>query len=524
MKQLVFITIALLLASCAQFATITGGEKDTTPPLLDTEKTFPANRTINFKSDKITLTFDEYFTISNPNQTVFVSPTLPNKLDYKTKGKSLIIDLNNTLKPNTTYTINFGDAIKDFNANNVLKNFTYVFSTGTYIDSLSLNGEVNDAFTGNPEADVLVMIYDSVYDSIVTNSSPTYFTKTDKKGTFKLENLKEGEYKIVALKDENRNYKFDLPNEKIAFKDQLIKVDSLSSKNKVSLQLFQEDYLKQSIKSKKIVYPGKLIIELNRPAKNISLSSLDSSTVILKKELSTNKDSLIIWTKSNNEQFKIETTIDSIIDTLTIYPYKKTTDTLLTINQEIQTVEKNAPYVFSFNRPIASIQKDKFLVKKDTLKLKIDSLYLDSNQQLNINLNKKNQSSYSLFILPNGLKDIYNKPNTDTIKVELKTFEKDFFGSLGVNLDSTKTNQNYIIYVKKNNTTIASLTYSGKTAVFNKLTPGTYTIGVLIDENKNGKWDTGNYYQNQKPETYISFKEQLTIRSNWEIKENFSVK
>lgn len=202
-----------LLYSCANIVQPSGGPKDTTPPKV--EEAIPADQSVNFNSSKIVFTFDEYFQLQDINNQFFISPPLKTPPDFTVKNKTLTVTFEDSLRPNTTYNINFGEAIKDINEGNVLSNFTYAFSTGTYIDSLSLLGNVKNAATLQAEKGVLVMLYDEVVDSLPMKKLPIYYTKCDAAGNFKLNNLKGGDYTIIALNDKNSNLLFDLPEEEL---------------------------------------------------------------------------------------------------------------------------------------------------------------------------------------------------------------------------------------------------------------------------------------------------------------------
>jgi len=209
---------------------MSGGYKDELPPTLLSSK--PENYAVNFNSQKIELVFDEYIALKNVNQELIISPPLPKKPDVRIKNKSILIDLKNELRENTTYTLNFGKAIADNNEGNALTNFEFVFSTGSYLDSLSVKGTLTSAFNLQPSKDPFVIgLYDQTEDSIPLKSIPVYVGKTDEKGLFQINNIKADTFRIFALKDLNNNLIFDLPNEEIAFIDTflLITPEFLSS-------------------------------------------------------------------------------------------------------------------------------------------------------------------------------------------------------------------------------------------------------------------------------------------------------
>ena len=215
--------MAFLAQRCANAVAPTGGPKDETPPKV--VGTVPENRSTNFIGKKIELTFDEYISLENANQNVMISPPLSEKPDIKLKNKTVIIKFKETLAANTTYTINFGAAIKDLHEGNQLKDYVYSFSTGDHIDTLCIAGTVLYAEDKKPVEGAYVSLYaadrDNL-DSLPMTTVPNYLTKTDKEGKFSLNGLADKKYLVFALKDANANLYFDLPNEEVAFLDTLV--------------------------------------------------------------------------------------------------------------------------------------------------------------------------------------------------------------------------------------------------------------------------------------------------------------
>ncbi len=214
---IIYITLVILIQSCARQGSPTGGPKDTAPPVALQSK--PVNYSTNFKQKQISILFDEYITLKNVTQELLISPPLPEKPKLKQRGKYLIIDLNNQLKDSTTYNINFYDAIVDLNEGNPLTNFQFEFSTGPVFDSMYISGTLRDAFNFKTEKGLKVMLYSNFNDTIPRKTLPDYVAKTDKDGNFMISNFKNKPYYLFALNDMNNNLLFDLPNESIAFID-----------------------------------------------------------------------------------------------------------------------------------------------------------------------------------------------------------------------------------------------------------------------------------------------------------------
>ena len=199
MKRGYWVLGVLTLFGCAQQVAPTGGPKDETPPKILSE--VPENLNTNFNSKEIIVSFDEFIQLKNPAEQVLISPPLQKPVSYTLKKKSLVIKFNQELVPNTTYTLNFGEAIRDNNEGNILANYTYVFSTGAYLDSMEIKGKLTDAITQEPVKDALLMLYKNNIDSLPTDTMPDYFARTGEDGQYHIKNIgnQEESYKNYAL-------------------------------------------------------------------------------------------------------------------------------------------------------------------------------------------------------------------------------------------------------------------------------------------------------------------------------------
>lgn len=197
---LIYISIISIgLGGCAQVGMPTGGPRDSTAPKLLTAN--PALFQTNFQANKIVFTFNEYIVVDNIQKNLLVSPYPKKNPQVEYKLKTVTVKLKDTLLENTTYAINFGDAIRDNNEGNIFRDFTYVFSTGSRIDSLQVSGEVKLAETGKIDTTIIAMLYKDTDDTTVQHRKPDYVTRVNAKGNFRFRNLAAGTYKLYALKD-----------------------------------------------------------------------------------------------------------------------------------------------------------------------------------------------------------------------------------------------------------------------------------------------------------------------------------
>ncbi len=213
--------LPLLFPRCANIIPPTGGPRDTIPPELVSSE--PPNYSTRFTGTAIRIEFDEFIQLRNINQQFIITPPQLERPEFRVRGRNLLIDLDTELIPNTTYTLNFGEAIVDLNEGNVLTNFEFVFSTGDIIDSLYYSGIVLNAFNNEPEEGVVVMLYDNLHDSVPYRQMPLYARRTGKDGRFRLNNLRTDTFKVFALRDAGNNYLYDQPGEEaIAFLEDLL--------------------------------------------------------------------------------------------------------------------------------------------------------------------------------------------------------------------------------------------------------------------------------------------------------------
>ena len=226
-----FVVASLLGGGCAQIGTPTGGVKDSLPPVLI--KASPAKGSRNVITNKITLDFNEYIDVTDLQQNLVISPLQNRNPSIVANPRSISLKFRDTLLPNTTYIINFGNAIRDINENNVLKDFTYVFSTGNTIDSLTLNGKVTLAETGEIDSTMIVMLYRNAVDSTVQKKKPNYIAKVNRDGNFNFTNLPADNFKIYALKDGDGGKTYNALTETFAFAD-----EEVSTKNNDAITLF----------------------------------------------------------------------------------------------------------------------------------------------------------------------------------------------------------------------------------------------------------------------------------------------
>ena len=218
-----FITINVISGpGCANMFPPEGGRRDSLPPQL--LKATPPDSSKQFRTNEVTFTFDEFVQLQDQYQNVIISPIPKNRPNIDSKLRTVTVKFRDSLEANTTYTINFGNAIKDVNEGNILKGFTYIFSTGSSFDSLTLSGKVILAENGKIDTSLIVMLHKNPSDSAVVNEKPRYVTRVDPTGKFQFRNLPVGTFYLYALKDEGAIYQYS-PKKLFAFADKPINTE-----------------------------------------------------------------------------------------------------------------------------------------------------------------------------------------------------------------------------------------------------------------------------------------------------------
>ena len=518
------------LVQCARRGAPSGGDKDITPPKL--VKAEPKNMSINFDSKKIRLYFDEYVKLKDIEKQLIVSPPLKYTPLISPQGSAnryVEVIIKDTLKANTTYTLNFGQSIIDNNEGNPLSYFTYVFSTGDYIDSLTVSGVVKDAFNKNADTFISIMLYeiDSVYtDSTIYRQPPNYITNTlDSTPIFHLKNLKEGKYAMFGVKDEAKNNIFDQKVDKIAFIKDTI---SLPTDSVYLLTMFKElpDY---SISVPNFAAKNKIIFGYQGNAKDISIRALSNipDTVKTKITKEREKDTLNFWFTpfaADSLVFTVANEKESLIDTFTVKTKKVGLDTLVVQPSQRGNLEFGTPFFIGANTPISRIDSSKIsLSRKDSTQVKFMTALDTVGNKIDFDFEVEPNENYDLELLPGAVVDFFETEN-DTISIKLSTKSYADFGNLRLTLDGAVNYPLIVQLTDEKGATVKELfANEEKVFEFTNIKPAKYLIRVIFDSNGNQKWDTGNYLQRIQPEKVTYYPNVLEVRANWELEQTFTL-
>jgi len=521
-----FLILAVIMVGCAKRGSITGGLKDTIPPTLRFSS--PENFSTNFNAKEIRITFDEYIKIKDVTKQLIISPPMKYApvITPTSASKYINIRLKDTLQPNTTYSFNFGSSIQDNNEGNPYQQFKYVFSTGTYIDSLTLKGVVKDAYKKDVDNFVSVMLYeinDTFNDSVVYTQNPRYITNTlDSLKTFNLENLKEGTYLLVAMKDANSNNRFNPKSEKIGFHKEFIKIPNDST---YEIKLFKEILPFKPTKPYQ-ASGNRMVVPYEGDTKNINISIKNGNDILTTKVTKfPEKDSLQVWFKPvKTDSVTVMIRKDKYEKDFTVRHKDQKKDTLSFSAKPSGTLHFREKLTITSTIPLVKIDNSKLkLINKDSLSVAFSSEYDEFNQEVKIDFAKEPLEKYTLDVLPGAFTDFYEQTN-DTLKYNLTTQNTSEYANLRITLKNVKQFPVIVELTNDKGEIIASDYSEGNPLIdFIGLLPNKFTVRVIYDENKNKIWDTGNYLEKRQAEEIIYFTTPIDVRANWDWDETLDL-
>lgn len=529
------------VAGCAVIQPPSGGTRDTKPPYAVEYN--PDSAAVNFHDKKISIRFNEYIQLSDLNNQLIISPPQNTLPDVEVRQKTLLIKWNDTLRPNTTYTVNFGNSIHDITENNARESFSYVFSTGAVIDSLRISGKVVNAFSNVGEKGALVMLYDQQADSLPYKKRPVYFSKTRDDGSFTLTNLHNGKYKLFALADANNNYLYDIADERIAFQQEEVTVEGGTKLDTLRLRLFHEE--KSNAKLKKITQPfiGKIVLEFSQPQNDPSLTPLTTlpAKTHFRYEITAKKDSMICWLNDFDADSLLLQVKDgsAIVDTAAIRvlkPEKKSRGKGATEDQRKFIVIANfsregkfnlrQPVVLKCSSPLSASDLSKIEIHAAFEKIKpVITLDKSTGRFITIDAPLQEDSAYHLFVPPGALTDFFGQKN-DSMNIPFTLRSYSEYGSVKLALKNVPEGKHYLLQLLDEKANVLKEIAVDKPDVFtfDLLLPGAYGLRLVDDANRNGKWDTGNYLAKLQPEKVFYYSTPVKIRAGWDMDVEWQLK
>ncbi|MGI9526193.1 MAG: Ig-like domain-containing protein [Weeksellaceae bacterium] len=524
------LVIFLLISSCARKGRPSGGPQDLMPPILlkATPDTFQTN--VSTKIREINLNFDEYIVLKDFNQNFLISPPIdpaPMVTPVGMPTKNIKIALNGTLQENTTYALNFGQSIEDNNEGNKLPYFSYVFSTGDYIDSLTLDGKVNFPLSKKAPENIIAALYriDSAYtDSIIYKNKPYYLAKTDSASHFSLKNLKAGEYRLVAFNDENPNLQFDPRQEHFAFYPEIV---NPATNKSYDLTLYKPAQTFRFIEAKQLEQ-GKIGFYFQGNPEKIDIKSISHDIASAKVIHKPYSDTLLYYfnPKANGDtlmekrpRLQFSYTHQGITDTIPNIMYDKLKVTPLKVYAKSMNYTPGKMYEIEANYPLDTLNKNYIQVREDSVDLdfKIKRITpFTFGLDFPLHFDKK----YAVALYPKAAIDIMGRSN-DTLQLNFNIQDEREFGNLKLKIQNKPAFPTWLNLYSSNDKELESI-YSEKSQFnFKYLKPGTYYFKLYVDENSNEKYDTGDFMLQRQPEPIYIYPEPIEVKAFWDIEENW---
>lgn len=587
-RELMFFSICgifllCMLYACASVGSPQGGPEDRTPPRFISSTPMPG--ALNYQKNKIEILFDELILVEKPSEKIIITPPQMEFPVIKALGKKVIVEIKDSLRPHTTYTIDFTDAIVDNNEKNSLENFSFAFSTGETVDSLVVSGTLLNAENLEPMPGILIGLHENLEDSAFVTIPFTRTSKTNDRGQFWIRNVSPGSYKIYALNDLNRDYKFDQAGEEIAFSDSIIipnatlasRMDTLwrdsvtvdtivhidythFTPDDVVLFLFKEKFEKSYLRKSERPLPHKFSLYFNAALDTLPKIKFLNITHPIEEnwgviEFMEENKTLDYWIK------------DSLIykqDTLQIevsYYKSDSLNHLVPVSDTLRLFEKNRAKAKKIEKGkddkeekieflgisvSASSVLDVFdsvnIVFSEPL-LAFDSSYIalwrkiDSTQwepqSFSIRQDAQHPMMYTLsrrweygrefkITMDSAVFiGIYGKWNAPLEK-SFKIKPENEYGHLYVYVEGISEN-GYGELLEGSEKVVRKASLKDGGLLFMNLKPSKYYLRYIVDTNGNRQWDTGNYRLHQHPEKVYYYPDFLDIRQNWKIEQHWNV-
>jgi len=449
-----FIVLVESLGGCANIIPPTGGPRDSLPPVLMHAN--PPDSTTQFKSGKIILTFNEFVELDKPMENIIVSPLPKNQTPAEAHLRTITVRIKDTLEPNTTYSINFGNAVRDINEGNVLKNFTYIFSTGSHFDSLELAGRVLVAETGKPDSTLIVMLHTKFDDSAVVKDRPRYVAHLDSSGRFHFRNLPAGKFALYALKDESGQMKYTSAKELFAFADSPVVVNN----NTRTVQLFAFAEAE----------------ETKQPAS----TSAPSRSAIPK--------------GAQEKILRIQTNLES------------------------GQMDLLNPLKITFAAPLRVFDTSKIRLTNEVYqRVPNVSFELDTSKKvLTVQNSWVPGRGYNIIAEKDFAEDTTGKKLVRTDTLSFKTKSTNDYGGIRLRFSNLDLTKHPVLQFVQNNQVKYTHVFTNSTVDIKMFEPGEYDLRILYDENQNRKWDSGDFFKHKQPEKVLSLVRKLNVKPNWD--------
>lgn len=572
--------VACMLYACASVGSPQGGPIDEAPPRFVTSTPLP--NALNYNKQRVEIEFDELVTVEKAMEKVIITPPQMQAPVIKAHGKKIVVEIKDSLQPNTTYTIDFGDAIADNNEKNLLENFSFAFSTGEVVDSMLVAGTLLNAENLEPMPGILVGLHKNLEDTAFTKLPFFRASKTNERGQFWIRNVAPGTYRVYALNDLNRDYKFDQPGEEIAYLDSLvvpsfypdIMIDTLWKDSltvdtiietpynhfipdDISLFLFKEKFGRQYLRKSERKADHLLSLTFNSPVDSLPqirfLNATPSKKDLAVIEYTEGKTVLNYWLKDSlvykQDTLKTEVTYfksDSInqlvlsTDTLSLF-VKRPKKAPKKNKKEEEKIEflgltasaSSSMDVFDTLSVRFSEPPELFDPSLIVLQQKIDTVRWDTIPYT-VKKNEMNpmiyqlvrrweyEKEYKLSVDSAAFTSVYGKWN-NKLETVFKTKGENDYGHLNFDISGVEGPGFGELLDASDKVVRRSVLKDGR-VLFMNLKPAKYYLRYIVDSNGNGIWDTGQYDIKLQPEQVYYYHSFIDVPQNWQIDQSWDVR
>ena len=573
--------VLLFVVSCANIVSPEGGPRDTRPPQVLASE--PPDRSLHFQSREVRIFFDEFIALKDVASQLFISPPLDKNPELRIRGKSVLVLLPDSLRPNTTYTLYFGNAIRDITEGNILADYTYSFSTGAVRDSLQLEGSLHDAFTGELVKDALICLYAGKEDSLFTSRRPDYITRSRADGSFQVYNLPAGPFRVYALQDANNNQYYDLPNEAIAFDtllyfplalpknpesavdpilddslksvpqsatDSLLAEEASTSMDSLAnlpgpsfaaLRLFTDKDTTQTLLKAGVERPQHIALAFSQALLSFSIEFPDTAypEASLLAFPTPGKDTMNLWFASpvgdrlrfilaDGQRFR---------DTLHLRMAarqsgrgsagKSRTTQTHSLKPQLNVKSKAnliRPVEIRSEYPVAGYEAGRILIRSEEDTVKADTMMLSPDRQrLRFAFPFQKGMTYEIICSDSSLRDIRGI-YSDSVAFRFITMKDEDLGSLFLTLEGVGNRVMMAELLDAQGEVIRRLgPLTDNELAFPQLEPAKYRLRVYHDSQENGRWDAGFFPARLQAEKVYYYPAELNVRAKWELREKWEI-
>ncbi len=550
---LLLLLAATLWGACARPGTPSGGLKDTEPPKIDSTRSTP-NFTTRFTQKKIELSFDEWIILKDVGQQLLISPPPAKKPEVRIKGKTVVVEFDpqESFRENTTYSLNFGTAVRDLHEENPAQDLRFVFSTGDVLDSLRLGGIVTDAYSGEPVENVVVALYEPAgSDSLPAKERPYYLARTDKSGQFAIANLRAGRFLCAAFEDGSQNLRWDAGSERVAFPDSLARVSEIGTAP-LALRLFKNSEKIRLLEARTKAY-GQIQLLYSGDADTIKMQSAVSDMRLWTTRLA---DSLLIWydypqdtlwnllAGADTIPVKAGARGDFLKNRRLVWADASPTagagsrrkpaaadaspapDTAGLVSKTV-TLRPGKPLELPFNGPVQSVDTTRCTLQKDSATLEAPRFVFDAARPdlLRLVVPLSGAGLYRLTLAPGAVTDVYGIANKDTLARLINLPDEKQLGGLNLTLRALKPGARYVLYLYNDKILEETERFTAESdtrrVVFSRLPAAALTVRLVEDGDGDGRWTSGDYYARRQPEQIFT-KKLEPLRANWEVEVEMS--